>query len=89
MTRRELAVLAALGPEIVGLEIRLMVARQFFSRLISLIRRSQRLEKIVESNRKLPRNWKMSLPDFDSHYDGMEFIEDGDEEKELSSYEEE
>ena len=49
----------------------------------------QRLEKIVESNRKLPRNWKMTLPDFDSHYDGMEFIEDGDEEKELSSYEEE
>ena len=49
----------------------------------------QRLEKIVESNRKLPRNWKINLPDFESHYDEMGFIEDGDEETELSSYEEE
>ena len=48
MTRGGLAVLVALGPEIVGLEIRLMVARQIFSRLISLVRRSRQLEKIVD-----------------------------------------
>ena len=48
----------------------------------------QRLEKIIESNRKLPRNWKMNLPDFDSHLDELGYIEDGEQE-ELSSYEEE
>ena len=49
----------------------------------------QRLEKIISANRKLPRNWKINLPDFESHYDEMGYIEDEDEESELSSYEEE
>jgi tetratricopeptide (TPR) repeat protein len=50
----------------------------------------QRLNKIVESDNKLPRNWKMNMPDFESHYDEMGFIEDGDAEGETpTSYEEE
>ena len=48
----------------------------------------QRLEKIIESNRKIPKNWKMKLPDFDSHLDEIGFIEE-EEETELSSFEEE
>ena len=49
----------------------------------------QRLEKIVESEKKLPKNWKMKLPDFDSHLDEIGYIEDEEEDSELSSYEEE
>ena len=49
----------------------------------------QRLEKIVEANKKIPKNWKMKLPDFDSHLDEIGVIEEGDDETELSSYEEE
>ena len=49
----------------------------------------QRLEKIVEANKKIPKNWKMKLPDFDSHLDERGVIEEEDEETELSSYEEE
>ena len=37
---------------------------------------------------KLPKNWKMKLPDFDSHLDEIGYIEDGEEDSELSSYEE-
>jgi hypothetical protein len=48
------------------------------------------LNKIVESDNKLPRNWKMNMPDFESHYDEMGFIEDGDSEVDTpTSYEEE
>ena len=35
------------------------------------------------------KNWKMNLPDFESHFDEIGYIEDGDDETELSSYEEE
>lgn len=50
----------------------------------------QRLNKIVESDNKLPRNWKMNMPDFESHYDEMGFIEDEDAEVDSpTSYEEE
>ncbi len=49
----------------------------------------QRLERIIEADKKLPKNWKMNLPDFDSHLDEIGFIEDANEETELSSYEEE
>ena len=48
----------------------------------------QRLEKIIEAGRKLPRNWKMNLPDFDSHLDEIGYIED-EQEEDLTSYEEE
>ncbi|MBT3657473.1 MAG: tetratricopeptide repeat protein [Euryarchaeota archaeon] len=48
----------------------------------------QRLNKIIESDNKLPRNWKMNMPDFESHYDEMGFIEDADDET-PTSYEEE
>lgn len=48
----------------------------------------QRLEKIISANRKLPRNWKINMPDFESHYDEIGFIEE-EEDSELSSYEEE
>ena len=39
----------------------------------------QRHEKIIESGKKLPRNWTISLPDFTSHLfedDDEEFVED-------------
>jgi hypothetical protein len=50
----------------------------------------QRLNKIVEADKKLPRNWKMNLPDFESHYDEIGFIEDGEDDVDSpSSYEEE
>lgn len=50
----------------------------------------QRLERIIESGKSLPKNWKMNLPDFDSHLDEIGYIEDGSEDSsELSSYEEE
>ena len=50
----------------------------------------QRLERIIESGKSLPKNWKMNLPDFESHLDEIGYIEDGGEESsELSSYEEE
>jgi hypothetical protein len=50
----------------------------------------QRLNKIIESDNRLPRNWKMNMPDFESHYDEMGFIEDGDSEVDTpTSYEEE
>ena len=48
----------------------------------------QRLNKIIESDNRLPRNWKMNMPDFESHYDEMGFIEDADDEA-PTSYEEE
>ena len=48
----------------------------------------QRLNKIIESDNKLPRNWKMNMPDFESHYDEMGFIEDADDDT-PTSYEEE
>jgi hypothetical protein len=34
---------------------------------------------IVEENTSLPKNWKLELPDFDSHLDEIGHIEDGDE----------
>ena len=49
----------------------------------------QRLETMVESEKKLPKNWKMKLPDFDAHLDEIGYIEDEEEDSELSSYEEE
>ena len=49
----------------------------------------QRLKKIVESDNKLPRNWKMNMPDFDSHLDEIGYIDEDEPEEELSSYEEE
>ena len=48
----------------------------------------QRLNKIIESDNKLPRNWKINMPDFESHYDEMGFIEDADDDT-PTSYEEE
>ena len=47
----------------------------------------QRLERIIEADKKLPKNWKMNLPDFESHLDEIGFIEDANEETGLSSYE--
>ena len=49
----------------------------------------QRLNKIIESDKKLPRNWKMSMPDFESHYDEIGYVDEDDTGEELSSYEEE
>lgn len=48
----------------------------------------QRLNKIIESDNKLPRNWKINMPDFESHYDEMGFIDDADDDT-PTSYEEE
>lgn len=49
----------------------------------------QRHELIVKSGKALQRNWKINIPDFESHLDDIGYIEDEDEETELSSYEEE
>ena len=48
----------------------------------------QRLEKIIQSGRKLPNNWKFNFPDFDSHLDEIGEIEDVEEE-DPEPYEEE
>jgi hypothetical protein len=34
---------------------------------------------IVEESTSLPKNWKLELPDFESHLDEVGYIEDGDE----------
>ena len=34
---------------------------------------------IVEEKNKLPKNWNLELPDFDSHLDEIGHIEDGEE----------
>ena len=39
----------------------------------------ERMLLIVEENTSLPKNWKLELPDFDSHLDEIGHIEDGDE----------
>ena len=49
----------------------------------------QRLEKIIESDKKLPKNWKMKMPDFESHLDEIGYIEDAEDDSDLTSYEEE
>ena len=49
----------------------------------------QRLEKIIEEDNKLPKNWKMKMPDFESHLDEIGYIEDAEDDSELTSYEEE
>ena len=49
----------------------------------------QRLEKIIEADKKLPKNWKMKMPDFESHLDEIGYIEDAEDDSELTSYEEE
>ena len=38
----------------------------------------ERMLMIVEEKNKLPKNWNLELPDFDSHLDGIGHIEDGD-----------
>ena len=48
----------------------------------------QRLEKIIESNKKLPNNWKFNFPDFESHLDEIGEIEE-EVENEPESFEEE
>ncbi len=48
----------------------------------------QRIEKILQSDKKLAKGWKIKLPDFESHLDEIGHIEE-EEENELSSYEEE
>ena len=40
----------------------------------------ERMLKIIESDTPLPKNWKPSFPDFESHLDEIGYIEEGDEE---------
>jgi hypothetical protein len=42
----------------------------------------ERMIKIIEENNKIPKNWKITLPDFESHYDELGYIEDGEEDEE-------
>lgn len=49
----------------------------------------QRLEKIIKSGKKLPKNWKLKSPDFESHLDEIGYIEEDEEDSELAGYEEE
>jgi hypothetical protein len=39
----------------------------------------ERMLLIVEESTLLPKNWKLELPDFESHLDEIGYIEDGDE----------
>lgn len=39
----------------------------------------ERMLLIVEESTSLPKNWKLELPDFESHLDEVGYIEDGDE----------
>ena len=38
----------------------------------------ERMLMIVEEKNKLPKNWNLELPDFDSHLDEIGHIEDGE-----------
>ncbi|MEC8242362.1 MAG: hypothetical protein VX023_01425, partial [Candidatus Thermoplasmatota archaeon] len=53
----------------------------------------ERMLIIVEERNKLPKNWNLELPDFDSHLDEIGTIEDGDspflDSEEAEPYEEE
>jgi hypothetical protein len=39
----------------------------------------ERMLIIIEENNKIPKNWKITMPDFESHYDELGFIEEDDE----------
>ena len=54
----------------------------------------ERMLLIVKENNKLPKNWKLELPDFESHLDEIGYIEDGDDQgsfwdKSVETFEEE
>ena len=38
----------------------------------------ERMLIIIEEDNKLPKNWKLELPDFESHLDEIGYIEDGE-----------
>tara|TARA_B100000614_G_C14110233_1_gene311153 strand:+ start:186 stop:371 length:186 start_codon:yes stop_codon:yes gene_type:complete len=42
----------------------------------------ERMIKIIEENNKIPKNWKIALPDFESHYEEIGHIDDAIEESE-------
>ena len=42
----------------------------------------ERMLIIIEEQNKLPKNWKITLPDFESHYEDLGYIEDESEEDE-------
>lgn len=42
----------------------------------------ERMLLIVKEENKLPKNWRLELPDFDSHYDEIGYIEEPDNDKE-------
>jgi hypothetical protein len=49
----------------------------------------ERMLIIIEEKNKIPKNWKLSMPDFESHYDEMGLIEDDQEENSASKFWEE
>ena len=38
----------------------------------------ERMLLLFEEENKLPKNWKLELPDFESHLDEIGYIEDGE-----------
>ena len=38
----------------------------------------ERMLLLIEEENKLPKNWKLELPDFESHLDEIGYIEDGE-----------
>ena len=42
----------------------------------------ERMIKIIEEDNKIPKNWKITLPDFDSHYDELGYIDEDEEDDE-------
>ena len=49
----------------------------------------ERLELIIKQNKSMPRSWKPTIPDLDSHLDELGYIETEEEGLEAPSYEEE
>jgi hypothetical protein len=49
----------------------------------------ERMLMIIEESNKLPPNWNITLPDFESHYEELGYIEEDEEENSASSFWEE
>jgi tetratricopeptide (TPR) repeat protein len=49
----------------------------------------ERMLIIIEEKNKIPKNWNLTLPDFESHYDEMGYIEDELEDNNASKFWEE
>tara|TARA_B100001559_G_scaffold262477_1_gene227723 strand:- start:46 stop:234 length:189 start_codon:yes stop_codon:yes gene_type:complete len=49
----------------------------------------ERMLIIIQENNKIPKNWKLEMPDFESHFEDMGYIEDEQEEDSANPFWEE